>query len=316
MAPVSAREPGEEAGPADSPVRLSPLPAASPMERSCCCFPWLALLQPRHAPAPESSSLKRRGKATELADSGVVVWEDGDGPDGAQIFPCGRVLLDWLLHDGAAPALQHAHVLELGAGTGALAMGLAATGGGPEVVYAADGQEEVLENLQYNIAANALGGRVRPVLWDWEERQELPEEISASGLDFVVAADVVYLGTGEVELAATVASLCRTRGRNGELLSAFLLLADRPPGGQEFLPAGVIRRDPMDDPDTEDQSLRMSAVERFLAACRRRRLEVERLELDAEFVHAALSKGNAEGRADGELCLFRLQAAQEDASTG
>lgn len=240
---------------------------------------------------------------------GPTIREDQDGPLGQQVFPCSRVLLRWLLCDARAPPVRGARVLELGAGTGALALGLVAAEGGAAFVCASEGDDSILANLEHNVAANSLEGSVHPLRWDWEERQLAPPEVDVASLDFVVAADVVYVGTAEAQLAMTLATLCRSTGRSGERLQALVLLADRPPGGLEFLPARQRDLAAGEDPDG-DSAGESTAVGRFLAACGRQRLAVERLDLEPGFVQEALRVDSRSGRPDGELCLYRLTAPE------
>eukprot|EP00928_Gymnodinium_smaydae_P026515 TRINITY_DN20796_c0_g3_i1.p1 TRINITY_DN20796_c0_g3~~TRINITY_DN20796_c0_g3_i1.p1 ORF type:complete len:364 (+),score=103.52 TRINITY_DN20796_c0_g3_i1:92-1183(+) len=239
----------------------------------------------------------------ELGVTGLVVQEDACGPDGCQIFPCCLVLLRWLLDGGSAnavaPRIAGATILELGAGTGALALALAAASTGPAArVYASEGYEEIFTLLRQNIRSNDLEDKVLPVHWDWEASQEVPDEIDLAGVDFVVAADVVYVGTGERQLARSLGKICR--GKAG--LAAYLMLADRPPGGLEFLP-----REELDEEDIGDVST--TAVERFLRACARECLNAERMHLPPGFVEDALRRSGGGRRPDGELVLYRISDA-------
>lgn len=229
----------------------------------------------------------------------IHIREDPDGELGMQVFPCSRVLLRWLTLDTRAPPISGSRILELGAGTGALAMGLVAARDGAAFVYATEGDCAILANLEHNVHSNGLQDRIQPLRWDWEESQRAPDCVDIAGLDFIVAADVVYVGTAENELAGALASLCSSIGRKGRSLEAFLLLADRPPGGQEFLPSAQ-----------QDFLAGTTAVERFLVACQRCALETEQLPLDSDFIREALrlASGCQNGRPDGELCLYRFRA--------
>merc|ERR1712190_696267 len=113
-----------------------------------------------------------------------------------------------------------------------------------------------------NIDANGLRGRVEPLRWDWEESQDPPAEVDVEAIDFIVAADVVYVGTAEAELAISLANLCRRAGKSGHGLKAFLLLADRPPGGLEYLAPRQTSGDTM-----AELAESTTAVDRFLTAC-------------------------------------------------
>lgn len=94
-------------------------------------------------------------------------------------------------------------VLELGAGTGFLAMMMASGAKGTRVI-ATDTMEH-LRNLKYNVNKNNLRHAVSCLAWDW--RQPPPEQLDWSAITLCVASDVTYYAESPRQEAALVAGL-------------------------------------------------------------------------------------------------------------
>mmetsp|Transcript_110148 Transcript_110148/g.179706 ORF Transcript_110148/g.179706 Transcript_110148/m.179706 type:complete len:281 (+) Transcript_110148:80-922(+) len=207
-------------------------------------------------------------------DENIKVREVEDAPTGCMVWPAARVLLHWL---SAGPgcaggpeeaAKAGATLLELGAGTGYLALGLAATGCAAKV-YAADGDSQTLDNMHLNLKTSAGGEQVQPVYWDWVTNPQVPEDIAVDKLDLIIGSDIVFgRYYDEKALAAALRTLLSdSRARAG--LEAILILADRWKGPE--------------DPNPE-----VSDVDLFLMECRGRKLLVRELTLSAEVLEDAL----------------------------
>jgi len=138
--------------------------------------------------------------------------------------------------------------------------------------------------------------------------QDAPAGIDTTNVDLVVAADVVYIGTAEAELATVLVRLLQVASQERRSLQALCLLADRQAGGYDFLPSGQ-QHDPLATPADEDTD-DARAVERFLSACRRRHLSIEHIDLAPQLIEDALKGGvsgmGPDGRPDGDLCLYRI----------
>jgi len=97
---------------------------------------------------------------------------------------------------------QDVHVLDLGAGCGAISLGLAKLGA---KVWATDYEEVVLQNLRWNVQNNGLGNRVHVVPWDWND--ELPlQQLPISTITHVVGSDLLWGDTAPM-LAKAIFSL-------------------------------------------------------------------------------------------------------------
>ncbi|KAJ8611266.1 hypothetical protein CTAYLR_004176 [Chrysophaeum taylorii] len=137
-------------------------------------------------------------------------------PIGTVTYPAGRILLEWCLRD--AGLMRGGDVVEIGAGTGVCAIGLARAVGDARVVVAVDECDESLENLEGNVRANRVSN-VRCV-------RETP---SLETVTHVVAADVVYDGAGSLDLDRLL-----LEGRRAKLV-----LVDRWSGGWFAAVTGV-----------------------------------------------------------------------------
>mmetsp|Transcript_22601 Transcript_22601/g.70435 ORF Transcript_22601/g.70435 Transcript_22601/m.70435 type:complete len:241 (+) Transcript_22601:101-823(+) len=126
------------------------------------------------------------------------VRELHDGPVGVMLFPAAQQLLDNL---AGIRDWDGVRVVELGAGTGALAIGLAKLGA---TVYATDFDAAALENLRFNVDRNGVGHRVRVLRWDWAERP--PPQLQLDGVQYCVGSEVAYAGNAEL-LCGAIARL-------------------------------------------------------------------------------------------------------------
>ena len=144
--------------------------------------------------SPESKNLA----STSSLELGIVMLPARHGPTVQEVddrascivWPAARVLLQWLrasLRESLGTELAGATVLELGAGTGFLALALAEAGAGK--VFAVEGDEDAWENLKQNVRASA---KVQPVFWNWETDPSMPQEVPLQSVQLVVASDVVY----------------------------------------------------------------------------------------------------------------------------
>mmetsp|Transcript_131245 Transcript_131245/g.419866 ORF Transcript_131245/g.419866 Transcript_131245/m.419866 type:complete len:234 (-) Transcript_131245:13-714(-) len=223
--------------------------------------------------------------------------QDDDDDIGLVIWPSARTMLRWLTGGataGSAPEVVGKTLLELGAGTGFLAKGLIEAGVGR--MFAFEGSAAALENMRKEM--QALEGRICPMYWNWEESTELPADVPLEEVDLVIGTDLVYLGTAEAELAAAFAALLRSdRAKKG--LRALILLCDRPPGGEQFLP------NPRPDSGTR-------AVDRFLGQLAVQELSVRELRLPEDMEVPDLSDYRERlDRARGEtLRLFELTSGR------
>lgn len=245
---------------------------------------------PQHVDQPDSSVLREP--------------EDGIG---TEVWPASRVMLSWLASATNAPQLSGKTVLELGSGTGALAMAMVASLGVCHV-FASEGDTEVLNNLCFNVASKQMGSCVTPCLWDWGMSLEPPTAVIFDTVDLVIASDVVYVGTEECRLSHALANLCRPEKEGLKRRSAWLCLADRPLGGEQFAPAPDL--DEGVDPSVDSDSRPLSAVGRFLHACARRQLHVEEFAVAPELIEAAtMDAGCIGGRREfeGRIAMYHVQ---------
>jgi len=121
---------------------------------------------------------QRREK--EKIGTGGVLWESA------------IVLADYVVRHTDTFAWPGKRVLELGAGTGLVAIALASQGA---AACATDGNPGVLQGAQGNVdAAGELSGRVEVDTFDWNSEEDL-QRVRASGpWDAVVGSDLVYPG--------------------------------------------------------------------------------------------------------------------------
>eukprot|EP00931_Biecheleriopsis_adriatica_P089776 TRINITY_DN63858_c0_g1_i1.p1 TRINITY_DN63858_c0_g1~~TRINITY_DN63858_c0_g1_i1.p1 ORF type:complete len:437 (-),score=91.99 TRINITY_DN63858_c0_g1_i1:86-1396(-) len=119
-------------------------------------------------------------RVEERIGTGGVVWE------------AAIVLADYVGRNAEAFSWKGKRVLELGAGTGLVAIALALEGAD---VCATDGNPRVLEGLNANVdGVRPFSGAVRTDVFDWNSEADL-RKIQAQGpWDAIVGSDLVYPG--------------------------------------------------------------------------------------------------------------------------
>jgi len=126
--------------------------------------------------------------------------------------------------------------LELGAGTGQLALALA--GDGWRRIIATDGEPGVVRNLKRNVQANRLGHAVRCQRWNWEDAP--PSGLDLAEVDLCVGSDLVYYDRSHSMLAKLLKSVLTARSPSDARQRARVMLlstirrAERDSGGQVF----------------------------------------------------------------------------------
>jgi len=106
-------------------------------------------------------------------DTGVSIWRSAYG----LLEVLATLRTNW----------QGVKVVELGAGAGAVSIGLAKLGA---IVYATDYDARTLKNLRFNIHTNKVAGRVQVFRWDWQEKP--PKEIPFESIQYCVGSDVAF----------------------------------------------------------------------------------------------------------------------------
>mmetsp|Transcript_61247 Transcript_61247/g.171277 ORF Transcript_61247/g.171277 Transcript_61247/m.171277 type:complete len:254 (-) Transcript_61247:89-850(-) len=136
----------------------------------------------------------------ELSAAGqkFLIRQLKSGQTGREVFPSARKLLSIL---EAFQDWKGVTVLELGAGTGAVAVGLALLGAR---VFATDCDAAALKNIRFNAHRNNVLGRVQVVRWDWSE--EVPEQIPFANIDCCVGSDLAY-GTSSIPLSRAIVAV-------------------------------------------------------------------------------------------------------------
>jgi len=120
------------------------------------------------------------------------------------VWPASRAMLHFALNDVDFP--EGAVVLEIGAGTGVTAIGLARERAPPiGKMVATDACQESLANCARNAEANGVQGTVSVAHWDIADGA-IP---AVEGVTHVLAADVVYHGAEGDQLLAALARLLR-----------------------------------------------------------------------------------------------------------
>ncbi|EKX51130.1 hypothetical protein GUITHDRAFT_134645 [Guillardia theta CCMP2712] len=113
------------------------------------------------------------------------VWEKWKEEE--HVWPASRIFADYLIsHPTSLP--NNAKVVEVGAGTGVLSMGIAMGVGGVGSVTATDGSRDALKNLRKNVVQNGLSSKIDVKHLEW--RDDLPSWMG--GVDVIVGSDVVY----------------------------------------------------------------------------------------------------------------------------
>ena len=228
---------------------------------------------------------------------GVRIREFDDDPC-CMVWPAARVLCSWLrseLRKYCGRDLEGAKVLELGAGTGFLALRVASLGA--VSVMAVEGAEQGCGNLEHNIAQSGCCN-VACLNWNWEEKVgTIPNEIPAD-IDFILASDIVYPRHYDVK------SLCTT---------VFALLERSVPTGKP----PVVLFSLCDRTLYSDNGLATSSLDAFYLACDDAPLKVSEVLIgDNILIEAGVANkdgghddpGGAEGT-QSQIRLFRLEAA-------
>ncbi|KAK1754628.1 protein-lysine methyltransferase METTL21D [Echria macrotheca] len=159
---------------------------------------------PERSPSPEFSPLAfdegltplpeyKAAGDTALDFSGLLnepvkLHEDLKSGCGGQLWPAGMVLAKHMLRYHR-DALQHARILELGAGGGIVGLTVAKGCSLSSPLYLTD-QLEMEELMHHNIKLNNLEDRVKATILNWGE--PLPQEIVDYKPDTILAADCVY----------------------------------------------------------------------------------------------------------------------------
>jgi len=133
---------------------------------------------------------------SRVTDEGIIVQERSpySSPEhlvyGSVLWDSGLALSKYFAWrhacDGATPPWTSKDILDLGTGTGVVALTLAKLGA---TVMATDFEPQVLDILQENIKANGLSESMSTHLLHWGERHTYLQE---RRFDIVVAADVLY----------------------------------------------------------------------------------------------------------------------------
>lgn len=89
------------------------------------------------------------------------------------------------------------NILELGSGTGKLALDLARSG--LLNITATDGDPGVVKNMKFNVQSNRLGHAVRCRCWDWAH--DPPVGMDLSAFDLCIGSDLVYYNRPHAHLA-------------------------------------------------------------------------------------------------------------------
>lgn len=158
----------------------------------------------------------------ERVGTGGVLWESA------------IVLADYVGRNSKAFQWKGKRVLELGAGTGLVAIALALEGAS---VWATDGNRKVLEGAKQNVDAAGPypDGLVELEIFDWNSAADLAKVKSAGPWDVVLGSDLVYPGNAgrkcvasnedrppaDETLLSLLAHLC------GETTTIILALKDR-----------------------------------------------------------------------------------------
>ncbi|MEQ2247373.1 hypothetical protein ILYODFUR_008713 [Ilyodon furcidens] len=137
----------------------------------------------------------------------IVIYESFDSY-GAVMWPAALALCSFLDNNRHTVDLQGKEVLELGAGTGLVAIVASLLGAS---VTATD-LPELLGNLQANLMRNTRGRckhtpHVAPLSWGYDLEHTYPSSVYR--YDYVLAADVVYLHDFLDELLATMKHFCK-----------------------------------------------------------------------------------------------------------
>lgn len=214
-------------------------------------------------------------------------------PVGCMLWPAGRVLLEWSLHDESVAGFRSAEgaggargdVLEIGSGCGLTALGLAVTerergGAQPRKVFATDSCPLALANLEENVQRNGVSDLVSVRSWDVSrEGGGAPlSDAEMQNVSHLIAADVVYSG-GCGGLLDSLSEVARKNPR----IKMHLILVDRFSGGTV---AGLAGQAGVGETGVKGGALLDPAIEAFERGAAKANFSVERLRIPPEVVDA------------------------------
>lgn len=209
------------------------------------------------------------------------------------VWPAARILLHWLYHhleSNFGETLRGSTVLDLGAGTGFLALSLATEA---KHVVAVEGSELGFSNLEFNISkCNSLN--VTPVFWNWEAQPGIPPELPEK-LDIILGSDIVYPRYYDCDALCETVSCLLGRSLAKEPLALFALC---------------------ERASTDSSS---NNFDFFFEACTKRLLKVSEFPISNEILTTVLGAGAVHGEHDDPgggvgvrscIRLFRIQRSE------
>jgi len=146
--------------------------------------------------AMESEELE----AQKLATTPEAITSIRQSADGATAGRAGR----------KTPKQPQRCILELGAGTGQLAVTLARAGW--RGILATEGEPAVVRNMKSNVQANRLGHAVRCLRWQWEDPP--PACLDLADVDLVIGSDLVYYNREHGMLASVLRTVLTSRSQS------------------------------------------------------------------------------------------------------
>ncbi|KAK3243436.1 hypothetical protein CYMTET_46909, partial [Cymbomonas tetramitiformis] len=142
--------------------------------------------------------------------------------------------------DNAEANLSTKKVLELGAGTGAVGLALAAAGA--EVILT-DGSDQALSLLRQNVDDNAalfaIEPRVERLRWGVTEDFEAMQKVQPHSFDFIVASECVYgesAGAQHEDLLSTIQTFS---GERTHVLMSYTLRPVKMSSGEYVAPLSI-----------------------------------------------------------------------------
>ena len=162
----------------------------------------------------------------------VVSTSSQSGATGMRIWECSHVLFRHLKATGVLRQPQH--ILELGSGTGFLALLLAAAGAKGSRVIATD-QPTLVRTMKFNANRNHLRHAVQCLSWDWSE--DPPDQIDWGAITMCVASDLVYYqeSNAQEQVLAQVLRLILERCRPSTPLHLMMRMRAQASGGARLV---------------------------------------------------------------------------------